>query len=262
MKLISSKTVVTKIKTEKYEITKDLILVKKYKNGKFFDVILEGLGPHKTSPFLVKPSFFEYIKTTNPFHEGVDKHLIDLKKSTDLDIINAIKNKHVMFFYGSGHVAFDIDHNPVPLIYPFNYIGTHFSSRNTNQLDKMMAHLKKHKWMINPDNLKIEDIPYYNQSDDDRYGIEKYISGIVLRPSKKEFIEMYKLSLDTKNADQSWSVRLHELVKSYCWEHPTYDGLKIHKFLKEDNFFYPGNPQQQNYLKQLQKEKSKVKSKK
>lgn len=231
MKLKSKKT--SKHITERYTVDKsNLIVIKNYVDGKLVSVGLEGKGPHGSMPVLVRPSFNEFIKKSNPFHDykNAAEHYYDWKSPKDMENVDfdkAVRDGLIYYFYGSGHVLFDHKGKPVPLPHSFDYIGTDFHSKAID-IEKAKEVLSKHPWVINKDSLEITDVPSYNS---DGYN-HRYL-GITLFPDAKNFEKMYKMSLKTHDGDKFFSVRLKELVIGKCYAFPKWDPLKIHKFRKK-----------------------------
>lgn len=222
MKLKSTKKSVHKV--EVYEIEKsDLKITKSYINDKLKSITLSSKGPHGSTPFLVKPSFNEFILKSNPFHdyEGGAKHCYNDKEMLEVDIDKAVKESRLYYWYGAGNVLFDIRKDPVPLPHTFDYMATDFHSKAMN-LEKAIEVLKKHPWVLNKTELKIYDVPHYNS---DGYN-HRYLS-VTLKPDSKSFKKMYQMSL--KGTEEFFSCRLKELVHGKCYAHPKWDPLKLHK---------------------------------
>lgn len=250
MELISKKIINERI--EIYKLT-DLLRVKKiYRHNKLSSVTLEGKGPHDSYPMVVKSNFWDFIKTKNPYNQykGIDStkpnemiygwDIITYKdkKTNDFDYDQLLKDNLIIFCYNSGHVLFDLKGDPIPIPHYFDYIGTLFEN-TSGDIEKMLPILKKHKWTLEPEKLKIKEVPYYNNES----GNKKFIDGVQLLPSKKEYIEMYKLAIQLAEKNKSraefWSCTLKDLMKGNSYEMPSFDPLKIHKFLNEDNSFHP-----------------------
>ncbi len=116
MKLKSTK--ISEYKTETYLIdNSDLKVIKNYVDNELTSISIKGNGPHKSSPVIVKNTFKEFIKKSNPFHDydKTKKHIEggfvknrywkgDLSK---IDIDKAIKNGLLYFFYTERHILFD-----------------------------------------------------------------------------------------------------------------------------------------------------------
>jgi hypothetical protein len=174
-------------------------------------------------PTFVKDSFFEFIKTNNPFwdyeyHEMSDEEILE----------GNISGRDLVWIYSSGHMLFDSNAVPYTLPRGFNYIGSPFNNKYCN-LPELLKYLKGQPWVINKDDLKIEDIPYYNRED----GCDKCISEVIIRPDQETYAKIYELV----KADKYFSSRIPEHISSYL--HVFYpvthkDWLGIAPFLKKN----------------------------
>ena len=178
---------------------------------------LTGKGPHGTTPTFVHPKFFKAIQKLNPWSDfrgkwGWDGMVIDAK-----DIYFGkvqVSKKNLVYPYGSGHVLFNGDHKPLTRAYHFDYIGTPFSNKWCD-LKAMLEHLKNHPWVLNPEKLVIEKIPYYNNDS----GREAFItmedgSLLTITPPQDVYEEMYEEAIKGKNAKDRFSIDLREMVHS------------------------------------------------
>jgi hypothetical protein len=174
-------------------------------------------------PTFVKDSFFEYIKTNNPFwtyeyHEMSDEEILE----------GNISEKNLVWFYNSGHMLFDSNAVPYTLPRRFDYIGSPFINKHCN-LPELLKYLKGHPWVLNKDELKIEDIPYYNCHD----GCDKCISDIIIRPDQETYAKIYELV----KTDKFFSCRVPEHISSYLYlfnSEKHNDWLGIAPFLKKN----------------------------
>lgn len=221
--------------TERYSVdNSDLIVVKNYANGKLSSINLQGKGPHGTHPTLVKPSFKEFIKKSNPFHDykGAAEHYYELGEPLnmqDVDFDQAVKDGLIYYFYGAGHVLFDTKGNPVPLPHTYGYGMTDFHNRAVD-IEKAKKVLEKHPWVLNRDDLQIIDVPYYNAQGYNH----KYIAVTIL-PDAKAFKKMYDMAVKAGGGGKEFfSCRLHELVAGKCYVYPDFDPLKLHKLRKKE----------------------------
>jgi hypothetical protein len=174
-------------------------------------------------PTFVKDSFFEFIKTNNPFwtyeyHEMSDEEILE----------GNISEKNLVWIYSSGHMLFDSNAVPYTLPRRFDYIGSPFNNEHCN-LPELLEYLKGHPWVLNKEDLKIENIPYYNCHD----GCDKCISDIIIRPDQETYAKIYELV----KADKYFSSRISEHISSYL--HVFYpethnDWLGIAPFLKKN----------------------------
>jgi hypothetical protein len=197
--------------------------MKHYVDDKLTSIALEGVGPHKAQAVLVKPSFKEFIKTGNPFHDYAEaaKHYYEAKDLEKIDFDKAVKDELVYFFYSSGHVLFDVNGDPVPLPVMLDYISTDFHSRAVD-IEKAHKVMKAHKWTLKIS--EIEHVPSYNA---DGYN-HRYFS-IVLLPDKKTFKKMYEMAVASKRGKEFFSCELGDLVKGKSYNYPDWDPLKLHK---------------------------------
>jgi len=231
MKLKSKKKTINV--TERYAVdNSDLIVVKNYANGKLSSIGLQGKGPHGSLPTLVKPSFKEFIKKNNPFHDYKElaEHLYELGKPLnmeDMDFDKAVKEGLIYYFCYASHVLFDVKGNPVPLPRTYDYSGTDFHSRAVD-IEEAKKVLSKHPWVLNRNELKIDDVPYYGAQ-----GYNHRYIAVRLLPDAKSFKKMYDMALKTPGGKEFFSCRLQELVAGKCYAYPDFDPLNLHKLRKE-----------------------------
>lgn len=245
MKLKSTRTITKKIKT--YEVHPDIpgvTLVETLENSKRKEVILKGKGPHGSYPMFVKPGFHEFIKKMNPWVGIHGKYGIEtFRVYTDeiLDGTFEATPENFVWCYHSGHLLFDLNGDPIPVPYCFDYIGTPFTNEDCD-LPKMLEHLKKHPWVVNREELKIVDVPYYNNED----GWRQYIVGeklpwVSVLPDAQSLKEIYLLAVDKDK--EYFSSRMKEMVyggNTYNWpthkdykkgRYPVYkDYMELHQF--------------------------------
>ena len=174
-------------------------------------------------PTFVKDSFFEFIKTNNPFwtyeyHEVSDEEILE----------GNISGRNLVWIYSSGHMLFDSNAVPYSIPRGFNYIGSPFNNKHCN-LPELLEYLKGHPWVINKDDLKIENIPYYNCEHD----CDQCISKVIIRPDQETYAKIYELV----KADKYFPSRIPEHISSYlhvlCPETHN-DWLGIAPFLKKN----------------------------
>lgn len=139
-----------------------------------------------------------------------------------------ISEKNLVWIYSSGHMLFDSNAAPYTLPHRFDYIGSPFSNEHCN-LPDLLEYLKGHPWVLNKDELKIKNIPYYNCRD----GKDKCISKVIIRPDQETYAKIYELV----KADKYFSSRISEHISSYL--HVFYpethnDWLGIAPFLKKN----------------------------
>lgn len=185
-----------------------------------------GKGPHNSWPTLVKPNFFEFIKENNPWSTVKNVYgwseIAYKEKDFTLELIEkCIQTNLLIFAYTDGHMIFDVKGKIIPYARYYDYIGTVFDNKRAD-LPKMIDHLKKHSWTINKEELKIHDIPYYNQDE----GRTQYIAPKLL-PDQKTYQKLY----EKVKEDKFWSCRLEDLIKGTNIEEGI-DPMKLKKFLK------------------------------
>jgi hypothetical protein len=174
-------------------------------------------------PALVRDSFFEFIKTYNPFwtyeyHEMSDEEILE----------GNISEENLVWIYSSGHMFFDSNAVPYTLPRGFNYIDSQFNNKYFN-LPELLEYLKGHPWVLNKDDLKIENISYYSCE----YDYDQCISKVIIRPDQETYAKIYELV----KADKYFSSRIPEHISSYL--HVFYpvthnDWLGIAPFLKRN----------------------------
>jgi hypothetical protein len=153
-------------------------------------------------PTFVKDSFFERIKTNNPFWD------YEYHNMSDEEILEGnISEKNLVWIYSSGHMFFDSNAVPYTLPRGFNYIDSQFNNKYFN-LPELLEYLKGHPWVLNKEDLKIEDVPYYNCSD----GRDKYIS-VLICPDQETYAKIYELV----KTDKFFSCRIPENISSYLY---------------------------------------------
>jgi len=179
----------------------------------------------------VKPEFFEFIKTKDPHRRydglsswGWELFVIDEHKISVEEIYNLIEKDQFVYWYGSGHQIFDSKKNILPFARHFDYIS-HIFHNGHAKLPELLEYLKTHDWVINKENVKITDIPYYNSDESHSKMIE-----VIIKPDNKSFQAMYERCKDKDN----WSTHMDDYVKSYCIT-KKYDPMGLLPFLKNKN---------------------------
>lgn len=163
-------------------------------------------------PNLIKPSFFEAIKTKNPFYNfdehslKIENYIVENNQYFETDPIEFI------WISVSSHEIMNKKLQLIPLPILSDYIHNYFTDRYIDINKSFLEFLKNHPWVINKNKLKIDDIPYYNQEND--YNICVDVFAI---PDEKTFKEM----IDYKNSQKY---------------HPTYSQLYF------GSPFYPDMP--------------------
>jgi hypothetical protein len=119
---------------------------------------------------------------------------------------------------------FDADENIIPYAKRFDYIDTCFSNE-TSKLKEMVEYLKNHDWVINKDELEIDDIPYYNARD----GKSKFVTVQIL-PTKEAYNELYQLVKE----EEYWSTKMTDYVRPYAIREKGFDPMGLLPFLIEE----------------------------
>lgn len=173
-------------------------------------------------PILVSPKFFDQIKKYNPFHH----HKIDFGIIDDFDLNTLDKtypDLDIVLFDNSSHLLFNCDGIPISYARGFDYIGTPFSSVVCD-IKKLYEHLKKHSWVVNPKDLKIKNIPYYNNDS----GSDEYIENLVLYPDQKSYEEIFHTAMKNKGSGH-FSCQMSDII-SHCHYIESKDYLNIDQF--------------------------------
>jgi hypothetical protein len=217
MKELSKKTY-TKTVTD-YELHPDcdgVVLKVTRENGKIKDAILSGKRPEEhlehCRPAFAKPALWQGIEKVNPWWEVEGRFLIskafyEPKELLKLDLIDPVD---LMWVYGSGHLLFDSDGRPIPLPTAYDYIDSPFTNVYC-ELIPLLEHLKAHPWVVNGDELHIDEVPYYNNES----GKYCYIRGrelpwVVIRPDAESWMQIYQMSLEMRK--EYFSVAMKELL--------------------------------------------------
>lgn len=227
------------------EIDAELVITQE--NGKLKEAKFDGkfsAGGKKPDcwPTIVKPEFLELMKKQNPWAQinykwGWDGMTVEAKELAKEVLKNPdyeIGLDLFLWTYGSGHLIFDRHGDPVPTPYCFDYIGTPFSNERCD-IEAMLPHLKQHPWVVNRDELYIEDVPYYNNEDGWRQFIRgKEVPWVHVMPDKESLKAIYKRALELD--PEYFSVRMKELVLSgpvYSWEKTEEkDWMELRQFYK------------------------------
>lgn len=228
MKLKSQK--VTENRSETYTIEgTELEIVKSYIDGKINFVTLHGEGPLKSRPAVVKPSFVDFIKHTNPYHHHnlASEHIVDYKDYKDVDFDQAVTDGLVYYFYYSGNLLFDTHGQIIPLVHAFDYIGTDFHS-NRVDIDKAVKVLGEHPWVMNKDALHNMAVPYYSA-----HGHNHRFISVKLLPDVETYRKMFEMAVTFKK-DNIASVRLKELMLGVSYDFPMWDPLQLHILRRPD----------------------------
>jgi serine/threonine protein kinase len=200
----SKKTIITETYTHSDPRLKGITFTRTSTNGRKSPYVMscdKGVAPHD-SYMVAYPDDMpkELLHSANP-QERFNYGMNTFKKIDD------IKPENIYFDFTKGYVLFNLDGTPVPHICDFGYCGSIFHD-GLLDLEKAIKILKKHPWVVNKKELKIEPIPHYNKGD----GKNNFIQ-VQLLPDEKTWIKLYN---KVKN-QEFWSVRLKELVHDgYC----------------------------------------------
>lgn len=129
----------------------------------------------------------------------------------------------LFFLSGYDFMIYDEQGLPVPRALYCDYINSIFNNTELVGLRKVINHIKDHPWVINPNDLEIRDVPYYNNEDGNR----KYIENLYLCPSDQEWVEL--VEKETKN-EKCYGKRAKDYVYHRRWEE--YDPLEIAQFIR------------------------------
>lgn len=233
MKSLGTTIKTTVTKTTKYDTSiKGLTVIETILNDGEPSYRLDGKGPHDINPTVVKPDFWDFIEKYNPFQKTGKEYdfkyglsvICNDEELTLEKIEYAVKNNLIVYFYGSGHEAFDINGEIIPLRKNFEYIGTVFSDETAEDLNELKDYLSTHPWVLNKEELEILDVPYYNQGD----GLNKYLR-VSIKPDKKAYTEMYERA---KKYDL-WSTKMNDFCINYELSEK-YDPMGLVPFLKKN----------------------------
>lgn len=175
IKTVKTETVVKTYKYKEFEVTSTEIDGVLKSNG-YKLVDKPGKLPPEVAkncyPCFVKPEFFESIKKQNPFTSRDDswsKHSVDTQTLSLPEAAQLIDNAKYVILYSAGYILYDSEGNPIPVPLHVSYIGTYFTNQNL-KLRPALDVLRKHPWVLNPEDLEIAHIPSYNaERDRDRF---------------------------------------------------------------------------------------------
>jgi hypothetical protein len=177
------------------------------------------------TPAFVKRSFFELIKTKSPF-DYRSLTLEDYLFSDDSILSEDISEKNLIWFYFSGDMLFKTNGIPIATPIYYDYIGTPFSNEYC-YLKPLLNYLKEHPWVVNKEDLEIENIPYYN-SEKNR---DRCIRDICICPDQDTYDRVYQ----QYSGDKYFSRRIREAISSQLFMYNSekhHDWLGIAPFLK------------------------------
>lgn len=180
-------------------------------------------------PKLVKSSFFNFIKKTNPFNSYGEKesHLI----SAEEIFANECSNHEInLVWIYEDSLIFDVNGTPITRIYSFDYITSIFRSKYC-YMRPMLDYLKKHPWVINGEDLEICQVEHYNRENSKDMC---FSPSVLIVPDQKTYEEMYELVKTEKYPSSS----IKELISGFRYysskdKQNTRDWLGIAPFIKE-----------------------------
>ena len=230
MKLIpknkSANTVVTTATNTEHTFENSPVIVVETKvddNPSVFK--LKRTGPHNSYACVVEYSDFSKMR----FDKIWESAKFDFKSIEEIDFDN------IYHLYTDGGVLFDVNGEVVPCLHEFNYIGTPFHNECLN-LKKAIKVLKNHPWVMNKDDLEIQEIPYYNSDKNKNKFIEVHIC-----PDKETYNKLYQgVILDTFKTDGNgyekyWSCRLEERLHDGHLPDKDYNLLGLLECVKKDS---------------------------
>jgi len=223
MNLISTETEVTTTITNKYETKYPyLTVIETIINDNKPHYSVKGEGPHRSRLCFISDNFYEYISKKNPWtYEDWDDLFINKFDSIE-ELFDLINNDKFVFLYSSGHIIFDHNKRILPYAKTFDYIGTVFNNEVSN-LNELLEYLRNHDWVVNKDEIKIENIPYYNCSED----YNEYIKVTIL-PSREVYENIYN---ENKDRSGHWSTKMDDYVVGYKLN-DEFDPMGLLKFKK------------------------------
>lgn len=196
--------------------------------------LIYGIGT-RYRPTLVKKEFFDLIKKLNPF-DYREKAFKDVIVNVEDVVINDenqtvyidLGELEMVWFDYSSSILMDKEGLYIPYARIYDYIGTYFNNRDVEFNDEFLNFLKNHPWVVNKDDLKYENIPYYNAEEDYNETVV-----VVVCPDKETY---NKMAVEAKkNEKMYWSCYLNDYIVS------TYQSKKdwfgIAPYLKYDHTF-------------------------
>lgn len=219
MELLKSTTKVIKTNTflTKYE---DILIVETIVDDVSSISIKNELSREYGNIVLIDDNFLNFIKTNNPF-AFIENELPSINKFSKEDIYDMIQSGSFLFMYYSGHMLFDCNKKPLPYAKSYDYISTILNNKYCD-LDKLLIHLKEHEWVINKDDIKIEDIPYYNADDEQNQFIR-----VSIYPSVESYQDLYEVYKDSEYP----STKMDKFISSIN-DYTKYDPMGLLPFMK------------------------------
>ncbi len=196
-------------------------------------------GIHKSYPYFYKPEFKEIIKKEHPWildrnrNYPIEKYMIN--PISLLENEELIKPENFYYVYNNGHLLFDIHGKIVQMAFIYDYIGTPFTNEYCS-LNSLLIYLKQHSWVVNKNELYIDNVPYYNNSN----GLKKYIRGknlpyIVILPDYNVLQEVYNIAIKKEPKYFSTYIRKYLIGDLLNPNTNIKDYLGIKQFYKNKN---------------------------
>lgn len=225
-----------KITTENDSITETQIY------GKSDDAFLSKI----CQPCLVKDAFFEIINNNiNPF--GLEKSVFKDQKYVFLkdELVDYIlKNKslnvnkeNLIWVYHQGHVLFDRNGQPIAIPYHYSFDDSPFVDIFC-EIDETLNHLKNHPWVLNKNDLIIDQIGHdsfvLNKFKGCKFIKSKSDYVIKIKPDRQVLKQIYEQSI--KINKESYPIIMKDLLvsnpNSLYFKNYENDWLNIKQFLK------------------------------
>lgn len=194
MKLLNTKTETTIVETSLYEIegvdpshavlqrvttSRPLETLTEYDIKK----TLEGEEYKDYKPRFVNSDFFDLIKTENPFDDSSESNILrDILGQTSLETPNGTQLVWVCY---SDHTLLDSNLTPLPFCRSYDYSFTFFSDKYIDLNEEFLEWLRNHPWVVNRKEIKVEEIPYYNQEG----GRISYVP-VSIYPDKETYVDI------------------------------------------------------------------------
>lgn len=222
MELLKTVTKVVKTTTNTFKTKYDnILIVETITNGRKSITIKNDKIKEYGHLIIIKDEFYDFIKKNNPFNNSLSELSIDIEKLNIDEIYDKIQNGEFVYLYMNGHIIFNSDGKPLPYAREFDYISTILNNRSSD-IDGLFNHLKTHEWVVNKDELEIEDIPYYNAEHD----YNKFIS-LIIYPDTDVYQELYEKFKDTKYP----STKMDMFISNYN-NYNEYDPMGLLPFIK------------------------------
>lgn len=222
----TSKTTITKTEIVTYHLTKEVV----YQITIVNDVetqralVYRGKNIHNYPVSAVYKEDASLLKYWNPFWG--DRTIQDERSNENsgyswfndkLPEPEKIDVKKIILAQGASHRFYDLNHNPIPVVFRGDYIEASLSNEHYD-IDKLQKHLKSHKNIVFCS--EVLNIPSFNAGQNKNLYIE-----VLVYPEKKWLEELAKFP--DRLISRFW-------YKPYLEEHHNvFDFLKVKKFVKK-----------------------------